>query len=206
MGIRLLQQPGDADIQQCGSFFSLDRSGTAYIPSGAAECDTTDTAIQQGGSHSVSRQSNKVCLCTPERWSAAELVPTRLQSGGCTGVLCRQFRSTSRPLFISLCDDESFTTFLQVGEGTCYAAWPVGSTPLHIAAAKGALQIIRAMLQAQVRLPSCVHPMWNALQHWLPSAQVRALSGVLQKGLHFSPFSPRREWIATQESCTVLLA
>eukprot|EP00891_Asterochloris_glomerata_P008887 jgi/Astpho2/8887/Aster-x0830 len=41
---------------------------------------------------------------------------------------------------------------VQVGEGTCYAAWPVGSTPLHIAAAKGALQIIRAMLQAQVTL------------------------------------------------------
>ena len=46
--------------------------------------------------------------------------------------------------------------WLQVGEGTCYAAWPVGSTPLHIAAAKGALQLIRAMLQAQVRSPSCV--------------------------------------------------
>ncbi len=66
-----------------------------------------------------------VLLCMPEHPSAAEVGPAELPK-----------------------------RWLQVGEGTCYAAWPVGSTPLHIAAAKGALQIIRAMLQAQVRPPA----------------------------------------------------
>ena len=46
---------------------TLDKEGHLWNPSSAAECDATDTACQQGCSHSVDRQSNKVFLCTPER-------------------------------------------------------------------------------------------------------------------------------------------
>ena len=39
----------------------------------------------------------------------------------------------------------------QVEGGETYCMWPVGTTPLHIAAAKGHLNISKLMLQAQVR-------------------------------------------------------
>ena len=97
-----------------------------------------------------------VLLCMPEHSSAAEVAPAELPK-----------------------------RWLQVGEGTCYAAWPVGSTPLHIAAAKGALQIIRAMLQAQVR-PLAVRCTWSALQHCL-QARVRAPGRLLPGMVHCSP-------------------